>query len=88
MMPGSDDEFSDCDLEDEDENDNVSDELNTPPSQTQQASTLASTVPPLPTDWLLLDTISDFDSPVGPVPETSSDLMFTPFLMDMIVATA
>ena len=48
MMPGS-DEFSDCNLEDEDENDNVSDdELNTSSSPTQQAS---STVPPLPPDW-------------------------------------
>ena len=39
MMPGSDDEFSDCDLEDEDENGNVSDdELNTfPPQLNKQA---------------------------------------------------
>ena len=92
MMPGSNDEFSDCDLEDEDENDYVSDdELNTPPSPTEQAS---STVPPLPPDWssnLTPLTISDLDSPVGPtmpIPETASevfDLMFTSSVMNMIV---
>ena len=48
MMPGSDDEFSDCDLEDEDDEDFSDDEQTTPPSPTQQAS---STTPALPTDW-------------------------------------
>ena len=90
MMPGSDDEFSDCDLEDEE--DDVSDgEQTTPTSPTQQPS---SATPPLPTDWssnLTSFTIRDFNSSVGPtvpVPETASevfDLMFTPSLMDTIV---
>ena len=93
MMPGSNDEFSDCDLEDEDENDS-DDELNTPLSPTEQASSTVPPPPPLPPDWssnLTPLTISDFDSPVGPsmpIPETASevfDLMFTPSLMDMIV---
>ena len=47
MIPGSDDEFDDCDLVDEDENDSDG-EQTTPPSPTQQAS---SATPPLPTDW-------------------------------------
>lgn len=91
MMPGSDDEFSDCDLEDEDDEDFSDDEQTTPPSPTQQAS---STTPALPTDWssnLTSLTIGDFSSSVGPtvpVPETASevfDLMFTPSFLDTIV---
>ena len=83
MMPGSDDEFSDCELEDEDEdlevhedledeNDNDSgDEQTTPPSPTQQDTS----TPTLSADWstnLIPLTISDFNSSVGPtvpVPE-------------------
>ena len=95
MMPGSEDEFSDCDLEDEDEDEDENDvsvgEQTTPPSSAQQAN---STAPALPTDWssnLTSLTIGDFNSPVGPtvpIPETASevfDLMFTPSFMDMIV---
>ena len=91
MMPGSDDEFSDCDLEDEDDEDFSDDEQTTPPSPTQQAS---STTLALPTDWssnLTSLTIGDFSSSVGPtvpVPETASevfDLMFTPSFLDTIV---
>ena len=92
MMPGSDDEFSDCNLEDEEDDKDVSNgEETTPPSPTQQTS---SATPPLPTDWssnLTSFTISDFNSSVGPtvpVPETASevfDLMFTPSFMDTIV---
>lgn len=88
MMPGSDDEFSDCDLEEEDET--ISDdEGSTPSSPTQQASPQA-----LPSDWssnLTPLTIGDFKSTVGPtvpVPETASqvfDLMFTPSFLDTIV---
>ena len=88
MMPGSDDEFSDCDLEEEDET--ISDdEGSTHSSPTQQASPQA-----LPSDWssnLTSLTISDFKSTVGPtvpVPETASevfDLMFTPSFLDTIV---
>ena len=51
MLPGSKDEFSDCDLEDKDEDEDENDvsigEQTSPPS-TQQAS---STAPALPTDW-------------------------------------
>ena len=36
MMPGSGDKFSDCDLEDEDENDNGRYELNTLPNSTSK----------------------------------------------------
>ena len=98
MMPGSEDEFSDCDLEDEDENNVSVGKQTTPPSSNQQAS---STAPALPTDWssnltslTLTLTIGDFNSPVGrtvPIPKTTSevfDLMFTPSSMDMIVERA
>ena len=98
MMPGSEDEFSDCNLEDEDEDEDENDvsvgEQTTSPSSTQQAS---STAPALPPDWsfnLTSLTIGDFNSPVGPtvpIPGTASevfDLMFTPSFMDMIVERA
>jgi hypothetical protein len=90
MMSGSDDEFSDCELEDEDleddDSDGISDNQSTPPSPTS--------TPTLPADWstnLTSLTMSDFNSSVGPtvpVPEKASevfDLMFTPSLVDMIV---
>ena len=49
MMPGSDDEFSDCELDEnlEDGNDDSGDEQNTPPSPTQQNMP----TPTLPADW-------------------------------------
>ena len=92
MMPGSDDEFSDCDLDEEDNiaSDEEDDQQTTPPSPTQQAST----PPALPTNWtsnLTPLTIGDFKSSVGPtvpVPETASEvfgLMFTPSFLDTIV---
>ena len=92
MMPGSDDEFSDCEFDEnlEDRNDDSGDEQNTPPSPTQQNMP----TPTLPPDWstnLTSLTMSDFNSSVGPtvpVPEKALevfDLMFTPSFMDMIV---
>ena len=89
MMPGSDDEFSDCELDEnlEDEN-NSGDEQSTIPSPTQQNT------PKLPADWstnLTSLTMSDFNSsvnPTVPVPEKASevfDLMFTPSFIDTIV---
>ena len=91
MMPGSDDEFSDCEFDENLEDGNDSgDEQNTPPSPTQQNMP----TPTLPPDWstnLTSLTMSDFNSSVGPtvpVPEKASevfDLMFTPSFMDMIV---
>ena len=88
MMPGSDDEFSDYDLEEEDNiaSEEENDQQTTPPFPTQQATTNA----PLPTNWTSL-TIGDFKSSVGPtvpVPETASEvfgLMFTPSFLDTIV---
>ena len=44
MMPGNEDEFSDCDLEDEDDNNVSVGEQTTSPSSTQLAA------PALPTD--------------------------------------
>ena len=85
MMPGSDDEFSDCDFDLEDERDD--DEPPPPPSP--QISPLHNHQPssPTPTDWstnLTPLTISNFTSPVGPtvpLPETATELFelyFTP----------
>ena len=95
MMPGSDDEFSDCDL-DEEEDDDVSDvegsySSSLPHQPSPQRQTSAQALPP---DWsskLTPLTIGDFTSTVGPtvpVPETASevfDLMFTPSFLDTIV---
>ena len=96
MMPGSDDEFSDCDLDEEEEDETVSDDEGSysfspihHPSPQQQPSAQAH-----PPDWssnLTPFTISDFMSTVGPtvpVPETASEvfgLMFTPSFLDTIV---
>ena len=77
MMPGSDDEFSDCEFDENLEDGNDSgDEQNTPPSPTQQNMP----TPTLPADWstnLTSLTMSDFNSSVGPivpVPEKASEV--------------
>ena len=77
MMPGSDDEFSDCEFDENLEDGNDSgDEQNTPPSPTQQNMP----TPTLPADWstnLTSLTMSDFNSSVGPtvpVPENVSEV--------------
>ena len=73
MMPGSDEEFGDCDLEDE-EDENDSDNEGSYFSQTQQPSPQQhASVQALPTDWssnLKPLTISDFTSTVGPTQST------------------
>ena len=96
MMPGSDDEFSDCDLdENEDDDDANNDDITGVPttSQPQQVNSGASSTP-FPPQWSYLlnsVSISDFMSPVGPtvaIPESPSEvfeLMFTPSLMNAIV---
>ena len=79
MMLGSDDEFSDCELEEDlEDEDNTGDELPIPPSPTQQATNTptpasptqqATTTPILPADWstnLTSVSRSDFNSSVGP----------------------
>ena len=97
MIPGSDDEFSDCDLdENEDDDDANNDDITGVPTtsqpQPQQVNSGASSTPPPPPQWSsLLNSISDFTSPVGPtvaIPESPSEvfeLMFTPSLIDAIV---
>ena len=95
MMPGSDDEFSDCDLDENEDNGDNNDDITGVPttSQPQQVNSGASSTPPPPQWSSLLNSISisDFTSPVGPtvaIPESPSEvfeLMFTPSLMDAIV---
>lgn len=88
MMPGSDDEFSDCEMEDiDDESDDEQPATPHSPTQPQSAT-------PPPCSWsstLTPLTIDDFTSPAGPtltVPESPSDvfqLMFTPTFINSIV---
>ena len=80
MMPGTDDEFSDCDLDENENDDGDNSDTDEPTSSQPQpaisgASSQSSPPPPQWSSTLTPVSISDFTSPVGTtvaVPESPS----------------